>query len=143
MNTEYELFDVAMRRWLESLKTTVVATTFAATKATTIKTAVIAEKKTIALKILLSSLLIIAMIVVAVAVYIMLIVRRVIRSPPSWTLRCLPRRLRNLRNLRNRPASNQSVGFLQNIGGNLSDDESYVLYTQRTNSVNAEQYQDL
>jgi len=140
MNTEYELFDVAMRRWLESLKTTVVATTFAATKATTIKTAVIAEKKTIALKILLSSLFIIAMIVVAVAVYIMLIVRRVIRSPPSWTLRCLPRRLRNLRN---RSASNQSVGFMQNIGGNLSDDESYVLYTQRTNSVNAEQYQDL
>jgi len=140
MNTEYELFDVAMRRWLESLKTTVVATTFAATKATTIKTAVIAEKKTIALKILLSSLLIIAMIVVAVAVYIMLIVRRVIRSPPSWTLRCLPR---SLRNLRNRSASNQSVGFMQNIGGNLSDDESYVLYTQRTNSVNAEQYQEL
>jgi hypothetical protein len=32
MNTEYELFDVAMRRWLESLKTTVVASTFAATK---------------------------------------------------------------------------------------------------------------
>ena len=140
MNTEYELFDVAMRRWLESLKTTVVATTFAATKATTIKTAVIAEKKTIALKILLSSLFIIAMIVVAVAVYIMLIVRRVIRSPQSWTLRCLPR---SLRNLRNRSASNQSVGFMQNIGGNLSDDESYVLYTQRTNSVNAEQYQDL
>ena len=27
MSTEYELFDVAMRRCLESLKTTVVATT--------------------------------------------------------------------------------------------------------------------
>ena len=137
MNTEYELFDVVIRRWLESLKKTVVATTFAAIKATTIKTTVIAEKKTIALKILLSSLFIIAMIVAAVAVYIMLIVRRVIRSPPSWALRCLPRRLRN------RSASNQSVSFLQNIGGTLSDNESYVLYTQRTNSVNAEQYQDL
>ncbi len=95
MNTEYELFDVAMRRWLESLKTTVVATTFAATKATTIKTAVIAEKKTIALKILLSSFFLIVIIVAAVAVYIMLIVRKVIRSSPSWSLRFLSKRLRN------------------------------------------------
>jgi hypothetical protein len=37
MKRENELFDVAMRRWLESLKTTVVATTYADTKASTIK----------------------------------------------------------------------------------------------------------
>jgi len=61
---------------------------FAATKATTIKTTVKAEKKTIALKILPSSLFLIAMIAAAIPVYIMLIVRKVLRSPPSWSLRC-------------------------------------------------------
>jgi len=124
MSTEYKLFDVVLRRWFESLKTTLVTTTFAANKATiistTIKTIAIAEKKTIALKIFLSSLFLISLIVAAVAVYIMLIVKKVIRSPPSWSLRCL------LRRQRNRSSPTISVSFLQNSGVNLSDDESYV-----------------
>jgi hypothetical protein len=49
LTTEYELFDVALRRWFESLKTTLVTTAFAANKATTIstpiKTTAIAEKR--------------------------------------------------------------------------------------------------
>jgi len=99
LTTEYELFDVALRRWFESLKTTLVTTAFAANKATTISTPnqnnSNSGKKTIALKILLSSFFLIAIIVAAVAVYIMLIVRKVIRSSPSWSLRFLSKRLRN------------------------------------------------
>jgi hypothetical protein len=66
----------------------------------------------------------------------MLIVRKVIRSPPSWSLRFLSKRLRN------RSSSTTRASFLQTIGVNLSDDESNVYYGI-TNSPCSKRIQEL